>query len=124
MANEGTAAVQLNMSKSGVTASKQKSLNFTITGTRYTAGKVTVATSGASAITLPSSFGTPGYAIFINHDSTNYVELGNHNGGSPIYTAKLKAGEACLLRLTMANTAINLRANTASCEVEYFIFED
>lgn len=124
MANEGTLAVQLNMSKSGTTASKQRSSNFTITGTRYTAGKVTVGTSGASALSLPSSFGTPGFAIFINHDSTNYVEIGNHNGGSPIYTARLKAGESALLRLTMANNAINLRANTASCEVEYVIFED
>lgn len=123
MANEGTAAVQLNMSKSGVTASKQKSLNFTITGNDYTAATVDVTTSGG-AITLPASIGTLGYAVFINHDSTNYVEIGNHNGGSPIYTARLKAGEACMFRLTMAASAINLRANTATCRVEYFILED
>ena len=123
MANEGQFNLQLQMSKSGTTANKQKSANFTITGTDFTAGVIDVTTSGG-AIALPSNIGTPGYAFFYNHDATNYVEVGNHNGGSPIYTAKLKAGEGALMRLTMAANAINIRANTATCRVEYMIFED
>ena len=123
MANEGQFNLQLQFSKNGTTVNKQKSANFTVTGTDYAAGFVDATTSGG-AITLSSTIGTPGYGYFFNHDSTNYVEIGNHNSGSPIFTAKLKAGEGCLMRLTMAANAINIKANTATCRVEYVILED
>jgi len=123
MANEGQFNLQLQMSKNGTTANKQRSANFNITGSDYAAAVIDVTTSGG-AITLPATIGTPGYAFFFNHDATNYVEIGNHNSGTPIYTARLKAGEGCMMRLTMAANAINLRANTATCRVEYMIFED
>jgi hypothetical protein len=123
MANEGQFNLQLQFSKSGTTINKQKSANFTVTGTDYAAAVIDV-TTGGGAITLPATIGTPGYAFFYNHDATNYVEVGNHNGGTPIYTARLKPGEGCLMRLTMAANAINLRANTATCRVEYVILED
>lgn len=64
---------------------------------------------------------TPGFLLIRNLDPTNYVEL--NTGASPAnYTVKVKAGEIALFR--MAYTAIKIIANTAACDVEFWLFED
>lgn len=63
---------------------------------------------------------TPGWALFINRDDTNYVTIRDGSGGDDV--VKLEAGEFALFRLATATPyAI---ANTAACDVEYVILED
>lgn len=122
MANEGTIQQLLQWVNGSRTVTKQGNKQFDVAGDNYAAAIVSAATS-ATVLSLPSDFGTPGWAWFTNLDATNYVEIGNNNGGSPVYTVKLKPGMSCLIPLTMAKTAIVLKANTAACDVEYVILE-
>lgn len=93
--------------------------NFNVTGSRYAHNTYT-ATTSATAIPIPA--GTLGFAIFINRDTTNYVELKTATGG--VMFAKIKAGEGAMFRFPSATTAPFILANTASCTVEYMIVED
>jgi len=94
-------------------------LTVTMTGTTAAGGAQTIATTVTSlGITNVS---TCGYAYFRNTDATNYVEIGTGTGTFVAF-AKLKAGEAAILRLgTNAPTA---RANTAAVNLQYFILQD
>lgn len=62
---------------------------------------------------------SPGWAFFINRDSTNYVELRVATGGAKF--TKLKPGEFCLLRLGSGAQAPFAIADTAACVLEYLI---
>lgn len=48
---------------------------------------------------------------------------GTASNGSAAYFSKLKAGEACLVRVTGAD-ALMAVADTSACDVEYFLIED
>jgi hypothetical protein len=61
---------------------------------------------------------TPGYCVFINLDITNFVEIGVT--GSMFL--KLKPGEQAICRLT--TTAPFAKADTASVELFYIMYED
>lgn len=61
----------------------------------------------------------PGYAIFRNRDSTNYIELKVATGGAIF--AKLLPGEVALLRLGSGAQAPYAIANAASCQLEFLI---
>ena len=61
----------------------------------------------------------PGWAIFINRDTTNFIELRVATGGAKF--AKLKAGECCLLRLGSGAQVPYAIADTAACQMEYCI---
>ena len=94
-------------------------LTVTMTGTTAAGG---VQTIGTTAETLGvTDVSTCGYAYFRNTDATNFVEIGTGTGTFVAF-AKLKAGEAAILRLgTNAPTA---RANTAAVNLQYFILQD
>lgn len=62
---------------------------------------------------------SPGWAIFINRDETNFIELRVSTGGAKF--AKLKPGEFALLRLGSGAQAPFAIADTAACQMEYFI---
>lgn len=62
----------------------------------------------------------PGWALFINRDATNYIELRVSSGGAKF--AKLLAGEFCLLRLGSGATVPYAIADTAACQMEYLLF--
>jgi len=65
---------------------------------------------------------TPGYLHLKNLDSTNYVEFGKDNTGF-VAVGKLEAGEEAVFRVADSST-IQLKANTASCNVAYLLLED
>lgn len=123
MANEISAQIQLSWTKGVRSLPVNKSGRFDGSGSEAVFSYGTATTSGG-AITLPSGIGTPGWAYFKNLDSTNYMEIGNHNSGTPIYTIRLKPGEFFLGRLTMAANAINVKSNTANVDYEYAVWED
>ena len=61
---------------------------------------------------------TPGYCVFVNLDSTNFVEI----GVSGSMFLKLKPGEQDVCRLT--TTAPFAKADTAAVELFYIMYED
>ena len=65
---------------------------------------------------------TPGYLFLKNIDGTNYVDVGVDNTGF-VAMAKLKAGEQACFRVA-GSTTIQLKANTATCKVQYLLLED
>lgn len=88
MANELRVQCLLSWVNGTRSLNRQANNQFDVTGDLPASGFQVIGTS-AEVLALPSDFGTPGYAYFKNHDATNYVEIGNNNGGSPIYTIKL-----------------------------------
>jgi hypothetical protein len=61
----------------------------------------------------------PGWAIFVNLDPTNYIELRVGTGGAKF--AKLKPGEFALLRLGSGAQVPYAISDTAACQMEVFI---
>ena len=62
---------------------------------------------------------SPGWAIFINRDSTNFINLKVAASGAIF--AKLLPGEFAMLRLGSGATAPVAIADTAACQMEYMI---
>ena len=65
---------------------------------------------------------TAGYAYFRNLDATNFVEIGIDVSATFHATVKLKAGEACVFRLT--TNAPYAQADSAACDLQYMILDD
>lgn len=60
-----------------------------------------------------------GWALFINRDDTNFIELRVSTGGAKF--AKLKPGEFALMRLGTGAQSPYAIADTAACQMEYFL---
>lgn len=117
MANEIQYSFTLQFSKGGAADSKTASANVTVTGNDYVRGTQVVGTTDET-ISL-GDIGTPGWCFLHNLDGTNYVEAGPDGTN---YFVKCKAGEYAMFRVGSA--AVHVKANTASCSVEYMIIED
>jgi len=95
-------------------------LTADMAGTVATAGAQSVGTS-AEAIVM-NDVATAGWAYFRNLDATNNVEIGTGTAGSFVGFAKLKPGEAALIRLgTNAPTA---RSSASTVVLQYQIMAD
>lgn len=67
--------------------------------------------------------GTVGFLILRNLDSTNYVDYGMSDSGTMKALGRIKPGEFAFLRLKPGVT-LRAQADTASCKVEYRLYED
>jgi len=121
MANEITLTLKLAVSKTYLVHTENPgTIQVTMSGSTATGGAQAIGTT-AEAITI-TDVSTAGYAYFRNTSSTEYVELGTGTGGSFVAFGKLKAGEACILRLgTNAPTA---RAQTSTVNLQFYILAD
>jgi hypothetical protein len=63
---------------------------------------------------------TPGYVLMHNLDATNFITVLPDNTGAAV--VKLKPGEYALFRLAAA--APFVQADTAGCNLEYFLIPD
>jgi hypothetical protein len=79
--------------------------------------KQTIGTS-EEAIVL-GEISSPGWAFFINRDSTNYIELKVASSGAIF--AKLHPGRIAMLYLGSGGQAPYAVANTAACILEFLI---
>lgn len=61
----------------------------------------------------------PGWAIFVNRDATNFIELRVATGGAKF--AKLRAGKFAVLELGSGAQVPYAIADTATCEMEVLI---
>ena len=117
MANELRVTTKVNFSKGGAVVTRSFSQDVTITGDAFTHGVQSVGTT-EEELAQGADVGTPGYVLIKNLDATNYVEVGSTTG---VYDIKLLAGEVALYRHNSGS--VFAKSNTASCLVEYIIFE-
>lgn len=119
MADELTISASLAFLKGSFTVDLSVSgLQFTVSGTKFVHNIQAIGTS-EEAIQL-GDVGTPGFALFINRDATNFVEIRPGTGDADMI--KLKPGEPAMFRFTSA--APYAIADTGACNVEYVIIEN
>lgn len=92
----------------------------TATGKHEDARRVDVTTS-ETTVTFDTNVGNAGYLVLINRDTTNYVRYGF---ATTVYVGRLKAGEVAVLRIEPGTSAMYLVANTATCQVQFKLYED
>lgn len=91
-------------------------------GTQYTQNIFAVpTTSGGTAIPL-GSLANLGYALFINLDVTNYIEISTAVSGTKII--KLLPGDYALFRFDPSITAPAAISHTAICNLQYLLLEN
>ena len=123
MANEVKAQTRLTFSKGGAKANRGQSNQVDVAGDDYDAGIQTIGTSN-EVLAIKSDLGTAiAWCYFKNLDSTNFVEIGNQNGGAPIYFVKLLAGESTVLPVTVTRDNIACKADTAAVRLEFIVVE-
>jgi hypothetical protein len=88
---------------------------------QYTKNLMTVPTT-AGGIAIPlGAVTSPGDFAAVNQDSTNFITIYDAVSGNPI--AQLDAGKMCLIPLDPGITAPAVKADTAACQMRYFIVE-
>lgn len=92
----------------------------TLTTKRYTKYKMSVSYTVEEAVGLGDT-ASRGWAMFINRDATNFINLKVATGGAIF--AKLLAGEFALLRLGSGAQAPYAIADTAACQMEILILD-
>lgn len=120
MANEGLIGASYRVLKGDNLVEKAISgIKFDVTGTDHVHKTQQIGTSEEQL-----DFGevvTPGYCLIVNRDATNYVELRPATGVADLI--RMNAGEIALFRFADDCTAPFAIANTATCQVEYWLFE-
>jgi hypothetical protein len=113
----------LNLAAAGVSAQLQTAgLSVAMSGSKYEQGIMAVpTTSGGTAIPV-SALANLGYAMFVNMDPTNYVQLLSAASGTVLI--KLLPGDVALFRFDGGITAPALLAHTAACNVQFVILEN
>lgn len=119
MANEIRISISLSFNKSGASLNRDVSFTADVTGDAVTGGIQEVGTSNEELV-QGTDLGTPGWVFVKNLDSTNYVTLTETDAAN--YLIKLLPGEAAIFRC--GKTAIYAKADTAACDVEYYIIEE
>ena len=125
MANEITVTGQLAYNNAALSI-PQEILNFlptkfSIAGKNFVSGTMAVpTTAGGTAIPL-GNLSAPGWGMFVNLDSANYVELLTAVSGTKF--PQLMAGEPALFRFDPSVTAPAAIAHTATVLMAYLILE-
>lgn len=121
MANELEISCRLKYSKGDVEVDTgNKSFKVDVSGDNVISHVQQVGTS-EEAITL-GDVAAGGWCMAENLDATNYVEIRQGTGIADLI--KLKAGEACIFRLPSDASAPYAIADTAACNVRFWIFDD
>ena len=107
---------KLSYNKSTVTVVADQSL------ASYSGAVQSIGTT-QSALSLNAGLTTAGWAYFCNLDATNYLQIGLYISSTFYPFAKLKAGEACVIRIDPA-AVVYAKANTAACLLEFCILDD
>jgi hypothetical protein len=94
---------------------------FDVSGSALISGIQEIGTS-EETLTL-GDVSTLGYLMIKNLDSTNFIQY-NVDATPTQYTGKLKAGEFALVRLGDTASALYLKADTAACDIQYWLLSD
>jgi len=116
MANEVTISATLRYALNRAAASLSTSYSANQTGDKFQSGVQDVGTS--EEVLDKNDVGTIGYLGIRNADDTNFIQVGAIAAN---YSIKLLAGEGAVMPWKAAN--VYVKANTASCDVEYLMIE-
>ena len=121
MAGEITATGTLTDSSVSVNV-KPGSMTIDQTNKRKVANVQNIPTTAAGTALTLGAVTVPGYAMFRNLDSTNYVEVGDTSAGVFVPSLRIDAGKYNgPVRLAM--TAPKARANAAAVDLDYTILD-
>ena len=119
MADELNLSISLAFAKGNLSGSRSVSDTIDVAGGAMIHAVQTIGTS-AETIVIQAEIATAGYAFFRNLDANNFVKLGPDSAGLVDFV-KLMPGQCAVLPL--ATTTIKAIADTASCNLEYWIIE-
>lgn len=123
MASELTATCNFRYSKNGVELARNISAVVDISGNYINYAVQNIGTTEEALVLNDVTFGTAGYILVKNLDSTNYVTLGRLVTAVYQPFTKLKAGEVALFRLDQTS-APYAKANASACNLEYWLLVD
>ena len=105
----------------------------TTTSRNYGAGSYTVTRSGAAehsgridlgtseeTITVDTDIGNLGVVLFLNHDDTNFCEVGISTG---VYCSQVPPGQSIRLYGPLTQATWYVKADTAACDFEFNFWE-
>lgn len=122
MADEITVSVTLACTNGDFSFSRRiNSVSVDQTAVGSNGGVQSIGFAAHEAVAI-GDLGTEGYGIFRNLDNTNFVDLGIDVAAAWKPIMRLKAGEACLFRLS--TDVLYAKADTAAVNLEYTILED
>lgn len=123
MANEVTvnASLVIKDATSPTRALQSGDVSADITTDAQIFQKMSVATA-ATAVPV-TGLTTPGWAIFINRDATNYIDLYTDNGANKKHFARLNPSKPALLFLGADCLTPYAKAHTAACIMEFLILD-
>ncbi len=122
MANETTVNLNVAYSDAAGTELSLGLVNFKMSpGTKRAVQITQTIPTSETAVNL-GGISSPGVAVIINRDATNYVEVKVATSGAIF--AKLLPGMGCLVPLGSGATAPYAIANSASCEIETLIISN
>ena len=123
MANEVKVSVSISFSKNNIKGSRSWSCSADVTGSELLHASQTIGNNTEEELAQTSDMGVPGWCLIINHDTTNYIEIGSTTG---VYDAWCLPGEPCLYRHS-GSGAIYVRCDNSEdagdALVEYFMVE-
>lgn len=120
MANEKTLTLKYTATKGGASITTGTLTDeWTMTGADMATGTQAVGTS-VEVATIPADISYPADVLVKNLDATNFVNVYVDSGGS-YQCSKLLPGTACML--TGIAAIPYLKADTASCQVQWWAFE-
>lgn len=119
-----TATIQISISATinGQQVRQSKNFEVTLTGEDYDQGTISIATSDTQP-SFKSSLATIGWVLLYNSDTTNYIQYGKYNSGSPVYTDRVPPNSAVMWFCDLAANDISFKANTAACKLHFLAFE-
>lgn len=118
MADEITMTASISVSVGSLSYSKQATASYDATAEMAALSPQNVGTTH-EALAL-GDVATAGPFILVNHDATNYFELGHDDTGSFVPHQKCEAG-AFLMCNPAAGVTYYVRANTAAVKIQPFI---
>jgi hypothetical protein len=120
MADELSISLSFALSKGSTEiAERIRDLLIDVAGTHVTHLRQEIGTS-EEAIVLGDA-GVGGWFLAINRDDTNFVEIRSGTGATNL--VQVLAEEFCLFRISPDATAPYAIADTAACELEYWLIE-
>ena len=121
MADEIGLSIDLRVSKGSLSIAKPLLAQIDMAGTRYSSGVQAIGFAAHEQIGLGADVGTKGWAIFLNLDATNFVQIGRDVAAAFVPHDKLLPGEFCVSRLSAGG--VYAQADTAGCDLEFIILE-
>jgi len=119
----GTIALKFTSSTTGQTTIDPPdfTLSVTVAGDHHMSGTIEVGTS-AEALDF-GDITNAGWVLLLNTDQTNFVQFNSDADGTN-ETGKMKPNEPAFFRMGDAHKILNLTADTAACDVQYWVWED